>query len=1202
MNYQEIGWRSRITWSDLCKMPFIQKIELRGFKSFGPKTVTLTVNKGFTAVTGPNGSGKTNIVDAILFALGELSARRMRAANLAKLIFHGSPKANVGKAKSARVLLRFDNRDGRIPVDTNTVAISREIFRNGQCVYRLNGRRVSRGNLQSMLSIAGIGASGHNIILQGTITRMTDISSNDRRKVIESMVGIAQYDSQKAEAEEKLQTADVSIRTAMGRIDEVQRRVDDLERERNELLRYSFIHREIKRFDAIKLSHSIAVNDEKKTKLSSKVKEARSRLEEISGLRHEAQSHRHSIEDKWRRLNSKMVEEGSSKVLEVQIKIGELKSNLAELATKISTGKTTLESLLKVKENNIQQLDSMQNQIIENRKLTRKLKRRQDSFSNELQLKLEEHEKTSSETTHLWENISGNAEEARKTQDQLTSSSGKLAELKIDHARRQISTRLLSHRLNELNSRRDRFAGTLSDLQKSYVDLKKIRDEQKKQLDIAERALERRYMQKTQVENEIEEAGKIAGTARDAVVEFATQRELAESVVAEENALINIEELGQIGVIPGIHGRLKSLVKIEKRYRKALEAAASGWLNSLVVRDIEVAFTCTETLRRLKLGRIKLIPIKGLKRNSQTTKAGSLDADGFANAFIKCPTDFEPAVDFVFGDTVVTGNDQMALKASQSGFRSVTLEGDVYEAGGGFESGFFRAPVDFSTMIPSKNAMKSLDEAVIALQQHLVKRENTLSFFDEDIDETRKEITRLSEALASLDTELARAKKSVKLTKRNIRRLNSLATKLQAKLEKEKTDLALQKGARRRIRTKMQTLRLSLAELKLKIDPTHIQQLEIQRDRLAEDLITIRQSLGSVETELSTYQSQHLNVLKPGNANVRIQLRKIQRQLKIVEKDVDQALMEKEQLKQELQGLENAREELSATVLGARKEAKKFASEIDFLDKKRRKLDHEHEKADHVHSKLQLSLQTMQLELGNLWRQLKESGYEKPLTVTSRDIEEAETSLRMMKFELERLGAVNQLALSHYAEQMSRYKELSLRMNELEREKHSILAFMDEIESKKRKVFMEAFEKMNENLGKYFMKVTGGGQANLELENPDEPFTGGIDMIVQFPNKPPILVTGASGGERSVSAVAFLFAIQEFTPAAFYVLDEIDAHLDGYHVDKLGELLAEEAESSQFIAITLKPEMVNKAERIYGVYERNGVSNVVSTTIRGSKL
>jgi chromosome segregation protein len=202
--------------------------------------------------------------------------------------------------------------------------------------------------------------------------------------------------------------------------------------------------------------------------------------------------------------------------------------------------------------------------------------------------------------------------------------------------------------------------------------------------------------------------------------------------------------------------------------------------------------------------------------------------------------------------------------------------------------------------------------------------------------------------------------------------------------------------------------------------------------------------------------------------------------------------------------------------------------------------------------------------------------------------------MRMMKFEVERIGAVNQLALSHYAEQISRYRELSLRLNELEREKQAIVQFMDEIELKKRKVFTEAFEKIQTNLGKYFSKLTGGGSATLKLENPEEPFTGGIDMIVQFPNKPSIVVSGASGGERSVAAVAFIFALKEFSPASFYILDEVDAHLDAFHVSRLGDLLLEESEKTQFIAITLKPEMVNKAQKVYGVYERNGVSNVIS--------
>jgi chromosome segregation protein len=375
----------------------------------------------------------------------------------------------------------------------------------------------------------------------------------------------------------------------------------------------------------------------------------------------------------------------------------------------------------------------------------------------------------------------------------------------------------------------------------------------------------------------------------------------------------------------------------------------------------------------------------------------------------------------------------------------------------------------------------------------------------------------------------------------------------------------------------------------------------VQRDKLAETIITLRQSLGSTTTETSTLKSKYDNVLRLGYQNVKVQLGKVERQLAIVEKEVDEALEEREKLKKELLTLEKSREELSRTVLSAREEAKKFTLQIDDIDKELKKVDNEYELAERVHNQLQLTTQTLQLEQSNIDRRLKEIGCEKALSVSPTQLEEAETSLKMMEFEIERLGAVNQLALSHFTEQMSRYKELSLRMNELERERMAIVNFMNEVDRKKRAVFMKAFQSINENFGQYFSKLTGAGQAELKLENPEEPFSGGMDMIVQFPGKPPILVSGASGGERSVSAVAFLLAIQDFTPAAFYILDEVDAHLDAIHVAKLGELLAEEAEKSQFIVVTLKPEMVNKAQRIYGVYERNGVSDIISTTFTGVK-
>ncbi len=270
-------------------MPYIKKIELKGFKSFGPQGVKVSLDKGFTAITGPNGSGKTNILDAFLFSLGELSTRRLRAETAAKLLFNGSEKAGLERAKMAKVVIQFDNSDGRMPVDTITVTISREVYRNGQSVYRLNGRRISRAHSLEILSMAGISSMSQNIILQGTITRLTDISPMERRKIIEDLVGIGQYDGEKAQAEEKLRAADISIRTAMGRIDEVQKRLDDLERERNELLRANFIHGEINKFETVKISYEMAQTQKKVEESSSEAEKIGGKLEKLRQLRDDRQ-------------------------------------------------------------------------------------------------------------------------------------------------------------------------------------------------------------------------------------------------------------------------------------------------------------------------------------------------------------------------------------------------------------------------------------------------------------------------------------------------------------------------------------------------------------------------------------------------------------------------------------------------------------------------------------------------------------------------------------------------------------------------------------------------------------------------------------------------------------------------------------------------------------------------------------------------
>lgn len=1175
-------------------MPYIKKIEVKGFKSFGPQTVKVVLDRGFTAITGPNGSGKTNILDAVLFALGELSTRRLRAENAAKLIFHGSEKAGLERAKRAKAIIQFDNSDSIMPVDTTTVTVSREVYRNGQSVYRLNGRRISRTHILEVLSMAAISSTSQNIIPQGTITRLTDISPMERRRIVEDLVGIAQYDSEKAQAEDKLRAADISIRTAMGRIDEVQKRLDDLERERNELLRSNFIQNEIKKFEAVKISNDIMQLQKKVEETSSQADKVRSKVEKLRELREGQRSKRREIEGEWRKLSSEIVEEGGSQVLKVQIKIGELKSKLTELTTKISSGQASLEGLKRVRENNLQQYESIRNEIHENRVKIRKLRTGHERILNEITSKETEHDALAQETAQLWGNLGENSKKIREIEMQLDNNYKRLALLRSEYAKSKTAIQIRSRRLKDLNERKERFVVTLSEIEKSLVELEKVQKEQKTQLKNLERTLERRIAQREGVEREISEAGKIAESAREAVIEFVTQKELAETVAAEEKALRSIEELGDIGAISGVYGRLRNLIKIDRTYRKAIEAAAAGWLEAIVVKDIDSAFTCTETLRKMKLGRIKIIPLEGASNPRPLKVPEKEGISGAASSFVKYRKHHEPAVHYVFGDTLIASDDKTAFALSSDGYRAVTVNGDLYEAGGAFEGGYYRAPVDFSTIIPSENAIKSLDEAVKALQQHLSRRDSDITTFEEEISRTKIEIARLSEAIVTLDREIVRVKRSTKRTRVNIKRVGHYSTKLEKEIDNEKAKMWLQKSERSSIQKELRKLQTEVAALRRKTDPSQIQELEVKRERLAEEIITLRQKLGTVQTEISTLQSQFDNVLRVGYQNAKIQLSKVEQQLRKVEKEVAEALQERELLKQELSELEKSRIELSKTVFSAREEAKKFTAQIDDIDTKLRGLDTEYEQVDRLLNQLQINLQTSLLQLQQHQNQLRQFGYEQPLEVTQKQVEEAETSIRMMHFESERIGAVNQLALSHYAEQISRYRELSLRLNELEREKQAIVQFMDEIERKKRKVFTEAFEKINLNLQKYFSTVTGGGNATLKLENPDQPFSGGIDMLVQFPNKPSIVVSGASGGERSVAAVAFIFALKEFTPTSFYILDEIDAHLDAFHVSKLADLLLEESEKTQFVVITLKPEMVNKAEKVYGVYERNGVSNVIS--------
>lgn len=1184
-------------------MPYIKRMEINGFKTFGLKT-TLMFDRGFTVITGPNGSGKTNILDAVLFCLGELSAKRLRAENFSNLIFNGGEKSSI-KKNEAKVVIQFDNSDGRLPVETTTVTISREIDRNGESVYRINGRKVPRAHLLEVLSIAGISPYGHNIVLQGTLTRMAEVSTLERRKIIEDMLGIAQYDAEKAEAEAKLKEADISIKTALGQISEVQKRVEDLERELNNLLRHNFIRREIARLESIKISGEIKSLEAEANKILSEIIKVEDKNKQLFEQRETLRLKRRDIENELRKLGFDEVEKKRGRLIEIQVNIRSLKSRLNEIILKINNGRSNLTKLEGYRENLQQQSKLISREIESCEDKIRQLTVLLEQISREIGDKQTLYDAISGEVSKVRSAFEERAKKASDLEEQLNQVHKEKVSIESEYAKIHSRIGVYLQRLDDLKAKRDELKVSYEKLQESLTKLESIVNDQVEQMRTLQSALERRNRQRALIEKEVKEAERVAELAREALIEFEAQKNIVKKIRSEEVALKSIEELGAMGVISGIHGRLKNLIKIERGYERAVEAAASGWLDSLVVEDLNVAFTCIETLKRMKLGRIKIIPLNGLSANNNLAKMNNTSGvSERVSSFVKFDKRYEPAINFVLGDTLLALSEDAAIRASKEGLRVVTLNGDLYEAGGGVESGFYRAHIDLSSFVPSDEALKSLDRAVKTLKGYLDNRENIIAELESEISKTQDDVAKLSESLGKLKGEVERVKKSIAQTELQIKRIEENMVVLSSQIEEDKAHLSSLETKLNEMSEREEVLKNDLERIRSEINLLKIHDTDAKRETIAQEIILLKQKYNGTESEISTIKSRIEDVLKRNLENLATRIEDVSIQIAALKKEIEDALKEEAETRNRIEELERIESELSKEITSARERVNEFTSQIDAIDSELTRLDREYEGGIKTLNDLRLKMQTMNLQVNQLKEQLKALGYDRPLE-TSQDMPlggDIDSQIRLMRDELRRIGAVNQLAESQYAEQISRYKELSVRLNELEREKLAILKFIEEIEQKKIKIFMEAFNKINERINDYFFKLTGGGSASLKLENPDNPFAGGVDMMVQFPGKPPILVSGASSGERSVSAVAFLFALQEFSPASFYLFDEIDAHLDAFHVERLGELLTEEASKMQlqFIVITLKPEMISKADRIYGVYGQNGVSHVVSMTFKGA--
>ena len=1169
-------------------MTYLTRIVLKNFKSFGGVT-RLNLERGFNVITGPNGSGKSNIIDAVQFVLGELASRRMRASDLTELIYDGGggQRANV-----AQVTMSLDNSDRSIPIDKPLVTIGRSIDRAGNSKYFINGKRTSRRALLDVLGMAGISPGGYNIVLQGAATRLSDLTPSERMASLKELIGIAAYEEKKAEAERRLSEAERKIEVASARVDEVRKRVRELEGQRNDAIRYRLLVEEERELSAIKLSMELKGLEERilevKGRLEGVQAELRAVEEARQGLASERERALSSLEELKRMeggeeglegLRTELLERSSLKA-KIEARIKEIDSRNQHLQALIEEKSLELEKFrieMKEKNEDFQRLIQLEKEID------------LEILDNEDRLKTMEEE-----MRKMREDLDKSQRYIDSVSESMIAKQESLKGLEIELEKRLYNLSNIKEKILELENKREEISKTLRSLDAKHEDLEKLRESEVQRLHEMLIETERQVERQKRLRGIISDAGRLAKEVETTITQFSAKRELWQKVAAGERGLERVKEMGEAGALPGYHGPLESLIEFRPEYERAVINSSGGWIKAIVFEDLDSAMGCVELLRRTKVGSARFIPlndIRGLRPLPEPSGEGIL---GPITRFMRFDERYLPAINLIWGDVILVKDGAEALRLAEKGYRAVTPSGDVYDSRGGVIGGYHLKPEDISKLIPKEESINALKDTIKTLRDRIIKRMDeirlsgsSLRKFIDFVEESRGNIEKIEEEIMEIKDNINRLEKNLDILEKKkgemeneMRKEEELIKTLQERKDKAISDIEKDRSEIVKIRENQKTYNL--------------EELDREIYEIRKKISELRDKKVKTNSEASLINRMINEILNKKILELESQIKDWKDEINKMLSEKEGIILENEKLSKEIAELNKKMEEKESNIRSKENLIMKYREKMDEIERRLSKEDENREQLMKIQYEMKMALNKLQFEYEQGLKELSRLGFAERVEADGFDIEELKRRLEIIGAERSSLGAINSLAESQYNEVVGNYKQLSIRINELEEEKASIIRFIEEVEREKLDHFMKAFHEICENFSDIFSRLTGGGEGRLELQKPESPFTGGVDLYIQFPGKPMRLASGASGGERSVATIAYLLAIQCFLKAPFYLLDEIDAHLDSVNASRLAEVLKERSREAQFIVISLKDVMLHKADKIYGVFNPGDTSRVIA--------
>lgn len=1124
----------------------------------------------------------------------------MRVPDLSGLIYDGG-ESTTSRPKIAQVKLYFDNRDRGLASDRNTVSIGRKIDRDGTSNYYLNGRKTSRKSILDLLEMSGITPGGYNIVLQGTATRLSDITASERMNALEDLVGLTEYDQKKSEAKSKLNDAERKIEVATARIGEVKKQVSQLERQRNQALRFNLLTEEEHRLSALKLSDKIKDTREEIDELGSEVNEKSKELETLESERRDLQEKRRDVREQFEDFNKEATERGKTKLPMLKSNlVGKktLKEGIINRLDAIENRIELLQNKIKEKEREIKEAKV---EVEDRRRQLFSLSEKEEELKKQIEGEKKELESLDEEIAEVRDIASKNQRRIEELTESLIPMQESLSGIEIEVNTHIQNVNSLEEKLSDLNEKKRGYKETEVKLEQKIEEYEALKSEEAQKLENLLQTLDEQVQRQKQIRSTVENANMLAKQAETTITEFSAKRDLWRHVVTEEKALARIREMADAGALPGFHGTLRSLVKIDLPNQRAVRSAAQGWTQAVVVDDVNTAVDLLRRLKKTKLGQVHFLPLDQLREPEPLPE---LDVDGMIGPvpeIIRYDEVYAPAVYFVWGDTYMVKTRRLARSLSSQGYRAVTKGGDVFEPEGGIIGGHWRRPPNYQKLIPSQESIDTLSETIKNLRERLEKRMNDLKLsgsnlrkFTSFLDHSSERMNRIDEEkqetldnIESLHRRMSMVDEEIKKAKENLENENNLIETLLERKERTLKQIGETKEELKQLR-----------QMKL----SDVNEKEVKRNRLSVELNKHKENLRELQNTITVQEGYVERILSLKIREASEQKEQMDEEITSLKKEYKENNEQLTELSKDIASLESDLNEVEDEVEAVTRVVEQHQRTLRQLDDRIEHLDERRDKLDRIINGLTLDLEKKRLKAEQQRQELEALGYDDPVKVSGVDMVRVEGLLRSVQAEKRSIGAVNQLAIEQYNEYMGNYKMQSLQINKLEEEKRSILEFIEEIEQEKQEHFMRAYNEICENFSSIFSKLTGGGDGRLELQKPEDPFSGGVDLYLQFPGKPMRLAGGASGGERSVAAIAYLLAIQRFLKAPFYLFDEIDAHLDDVNTSRLSEVLKETADDAQFIMVSLKDVMVHKADRIYGVFAQHGKSRVLALPMERAEV